>query len=365
MGAVVDTLAARISSQGYAPGTDPRTKPELAQVLREVSFDERNPGPPEIDKTDFDAVLARVAEQWEMFEGVYESMPNELPGDEDVAVDCTTRTVTAKDGFEIELRIHRPAGVTGLLPGGIYYHGGGMVILSAFNKVHQRWCHDLAASGMVAIAVDYRNAYGGEEGVRPFPTGLEDCFTALRWVDEHRDELGISSLILLGESGGANLSIATTLMAKREGELDRVDGVYGTVPYLSGGYGWDVDRKKRELPSLVELDGYLISCADMELLGMVYDPGGENAENPLCWPYHASVEDLNGLPPHVIAVNELDPLCDEGSAFLRKLQQAGVPTVGRTNVGLTHAAELIYRQALPMDYFATIGDIRRFAASLR
>ena len=54
-------------------------------------------------------------------------------------------------------------------------------------------------------------------------------------------------------------------------------------------------------------------------LAKIYDPSGANATNPLAWPYHATVEDLEGLPPHVVSVNELDPLRDEGLAYFRKL----------------------------------------------
>jgi len=120
----------------------------------------------------------------------------------------------------------------------------------------------------------------------------------------------------------------------------------------------------RELPSMIENDGYFINCAMMDVLVAAYDPAGENAENPLAWPYFATDADLAGLPPHVISVNELDPLRDEGMAYYRKLIAAGVPALGRVNLGLTHAAEMIFRQAVPEDYFATVHDIKRFADSL-
>jgi len=119
-----------------------------------------------------------------------------------------------------------------------------------------------------------------------------------------------------------------------------------------------------DAPSLVENDGYFIECQMMDLLVSIYDPTGGNTENPLCWPYFATAADLEGLPPHVISVNELDPLRDEGVAYYRKLLRAGVPVVGRMNLGLVHAADSIFRQALPDVYAAPIGDIKRFAASL-
>ena len=127
---------------------------------------------------------------------------------------------------------------------------------------------------------------------------------------------------------------------------------------------WDTERKLRELPSMVENDGHYINCAMMDLLVAVYDPSGENAENPLCWPYFATEADVEGLPPHVITVNELDPLRDEGIAYFRLLQRSGVSVVGKVNLGLTHAAEMSFRQAVPDAYRAAVREIHAFARSL-
>lgn len=102
----------------------------------------------------------------------------------------------------------------------------------------------------------------------------------------------------------------------------------------------------------------------MDALVHVYDPDGSNAENPLCWPYFATPADLEGLPPHVVSVNELDPLRDEGVAYCRALLRAGVPVVGRVNLGITHGADSIFRQAVSETYRATVRDIRAFAGSL-
>jgi acetyl esterase/lipase len=102
----------------------------------------------------------------------------------------------------------------------------------------------------------------------------------------------------------------------------------------------------------------------MAPLARAYDPDGENATNPLAWPYHASAAELRGLPPHVISVNELDPLRDEGLAYYRKLLEAGVSTVSRTANGTCHAGDCIFRGALPEVFQATIRDISGFAHSL-
>jgi len=58
----------------------------------------------------------------------------------------------------------------------------------------------------------------------------------LTGVDENRERLGISSIVISGESGGGNLAIATTLKAKKEGWLAQINGVYACCPYISGAY---------------------------------------------------------------------------------------------------------------------------------
>ncbi|RFU21610.1 alpha/beta fold hydrolase [Geodermatophilus marinus] len=275
----------------------------------------------------------------------------------------TERAVRGRGGHDIPLHVLRPAGADRALPGVVYVHGGGMTILECANRVHLRWCEDLAAHGLTVVAVDFRSA-GGPAGHFPFPAGLEDCCDAVDWIAAHRDELGMSSVVLQGESGGANLAIATTLAAKRAGTVGAIAGVYAAVPYISGGYGWSREEKLAELPSLVENEGWFLNTAMMDLLVSGYDPDDAHRRDPLAWPYFATEEDLAGLPPHVVTVNELDPLRDEGIAYYRRLQAAGVPSTGRVNLGLTHAAELIFKEAVGDVYDSTLTDIARFTRAV-
>ncbi|MTD59391.1 alpha/beta hydrolase [Amycolatopsis pithecellobii] len=353
----------RIGDPQMSPATDPRTDPRLLAALAAVGMD----GPAVSSGVARDTTSAAFADMIVAshtgFEALYEALPNELSNDDATETEHTTRAIDGPDGNEITLHIFRPAGAAEALPALVYLHGGGMVLLNTVNKVHERWCRDLAASGLVVVAVDFRSAGSGQ--LAPFPQGLNDCAHAVAWVAEHRSELGISDKIVLqGESGGGNLVLAVVLKAKRDDTLGNISGAYAMVPYISGGYGWTRNRKLAELPSLVETDGYFLDCADMDLFVAAYDPTDAHREDPLAWPYFATVEDLTGLPPHVISVNELDPLRDEGIAYARRLAAAGVAVVGRVNLGVVHAADSIFRQALPDLYRSTIRDIRGFVGGL-
>lgn len=356
----VPALPGRLGDEACCPTTDPRFSPGMLAGLAAFGLDAVSPPPPVTAADDLETVLAAVGAAHDGFQAVYDSIPLELPGDRD-DVDTSTETITGVDGNTITLHLFRPRGVEGPLPGVVYTHGGGMTILTTDNPVHRRWCTDIAAAGSVVVMVDFRNAWTAE-GHHPFPAGVEDCLAGVLWAHEHRAELGLSSIVVQGESGGGNLAIATTLLAKSRGQLDAIDGVYANVPYISGGYGWDRERRVAELPSLVENDGFFIETYMMDLLVRTYDPEGIHTENPIAWPYFATIDDLRGLPPFVISVNELDPLRDEGIAFARKLAQAGVEVAGRVNLGIVHGAEMIFRHSIGASHESAIRDIAGFAA---
>jgi len=214
---------------------------------------------------------------------------------------------------------------------------------------------------VISILVDFRNAYTAS-GHNPFPAGLNDCAAVTQHIAAHKTELGITKIILQGESGGGNLSIATAMKANREGWAHQIAGVYAVVPYISGAYGWPLERQLKELPSLVENDGYLLQVGNMAALAYYY--GSKDLKNSHAWPYYASVEELKGLPPFILDMNELDPLRDEGLIFGQKLAAAGVQVESKVTSGITHGAALVFRKAAPEFHNGAVRDIVAFARSL-
>ncbi len=274
-------------------------------------------------------------------------------------VTASTEVIKGVDDNDITLHIHQPVDRSGRVPCIVHTHGGGMVLMTAQDPMFTRWRNSLAEMGMVVIGVEFRNG-GGRLGNHPFPAGLNDCASAAQWTYANRTHLDISSVVISGESGGGNLSIATALKANQEGWVEQIDGVYAMCPYISGAYA----SPPADLLSLTENDDYMLNGEMMGALVKVYDPSGEHAGNPLAWPLQAADSDLQGLPPHVISVNELDPLRDEGLAYYRKLAAAGVSAIGRTVHGTPHAGDLSFPDVVPDVYQESVRSVYGFAAAL-
>lgn len=347
----------RLGNPDETLASDPRTDPRLVAALEPLGLGGHGDPLPLDAGAPIEHLVAFCDAAEQGFQAVFDVLCADLaPID---GVDHSTETITGVDGNEITLHIHRPADVDGDVPGVLHIHGGGMVILTAADANYVRWRDHLASQGVVVVGVEYRNA-AGSLGPHPFPAGLDDCSSALDWMHAHRGELGVSKIVVSGESGGGNLTIATTLKAKQDGRLDRIDGVYAQCPYISGMWG----DKPTEIVSMTENDEYFIGTPIMAIMAAVYDPSGDHATDPLAWPYHATVDDLRGLPPHVISVNELDPLRDEGLALARKLAAAGVSVVSRTVNGTSHAGDLLLEGALDDVYHASLRDVIGFAKAL-
>jgi acetyl esterase/lipase len=301
--------------------------------------------------------LAYVAASEAGREAVFAALFADLPPM--TKVERRTEVIQGVDGNDIRLYIHAPQNAAGPLPCVYHIHGGGMVLLTAAAATYTRWRDELAALGMVVVGVEFRNG-AGKLGNHPFPAGLNDCLSGVPWTCDHKVTLGLSKIIVSGESGGGNLSLAVGLKAQQDGRLEQIAGVYALCPYIYGAWA----QKSKELPSLYENDGYLVTCSQMGMMATVYDPEHKNDHNPLCWPYRATRADLQGLPPHVISVNELDPLRDEGLNYYRRLLAAGVRGYSRTVNGTCHAGDVMFRKAIPEVYAATLRDIKGFVDSL-
>jgi acetyl esterase len=245
--------------------------------------------------------------------------------------------VSAPDGNTINLQLIRPDNDDVL--GCVYYiHGGAMAALSCDYGNYQTWARLIAHQGVAVVLVDFRNCVSPSSvpEVAPYPGGLNDCASGLAWVHEHATELGVdtSRIVVAGESGGGNLTLSLGLRLNREGRLGLVKGLYALAPYIAG--YWPQER----YPSSEENNGIFIRVHDNR--GRVgYGIEAFDARDPLAWPGFAGDDDVRGLVPTVINVNECDPLRDEGIEFYRLLLRNGVAARCRQVMGTVHANEVV------------------------
>lgn len=335
--------------------TDPRLDPRLKAAFEMVGLlgDDAADIDPNASYEECLEFCAEFEAAGEISNPVAEAM---MPAFEDV--ESSTEVITGGDGNDLTLYIDRPKNQSGDIPAVVHTHGGGMVIMAASDPTFVRWRKSLASAGLLVVGVEFRNG-GGKLGNHPFPAGLNDCAAATQWVHANRENLGISSIVISGESGGGNLSIATTLKAKQEGWVDQIDGVFACCPYISGTYV----NPPAQLVSQTENAEYMLGATTMGAMVKAYDPTGEHAADPLAWPLQADTESLAGLPPHIISVNELDPLRDEGLEFFRKLMAAEVSVTARTIHGTPHAGDLMFPDVTPEVYAATLQSLVAFAHS--
>lgn len=347
--------------------TDPRTHPKLLEAMKMLNI--LNPShfaPDLMPDAPLEDLKRFVSQDEELIESLFESIGYDLPIiNSPVQISRSERVIDGQDGNKIKFIIRRPlASMNDFIPAIIYFHGGAMVMLHTENPVHVHWAESLVKTDHLAvISVDFRNTVS-QDGFHPYPAGLNDCTAAVRWICAHRQELNLTKMVLQGESGGANFALSTALKAKKEGWIQEIAGVCANVPFISGAYDLAEDWKLSKLPSLIECEGYLISCKTSALMAKVYDPLGRSARDPLAWPFWAAEEDMKGLPPHLIFTNEVDPLRDEGVEYHRMLLRAGVRSVGKTNLGIVHAGELILPQAVPDVFLANVWEIRKFIDGL-
>jgi acetyl esterase/lipase len=211
-------------------------------------------------------------------------------------------TIPGKGG-ELRLRIYRGLDTRAdeKLPCLLFLHGGGWVIGNLDS--HDRLCRRFANIAEICIvAVDYRLA-----PEHPFPAALDDSVTALQWV--HNNAASLS--ILPGRSG--NLAAVLALMG-RDGTVP--PAIYQALVYPV------VDLSTTDTESYRTVSGVPLTAPTMDYFIQHYTP---RASDRLDWrasPLKA--KSLAGAPPALVMTVTHDPLCDEGRAYARRLEQDGV-----------------------------------------
>jgi acetyl esterase len=233
------------------------------------------------------------------------------------------RRIQGPDG-EIGLRIYTPMNAAeGLLPGLVFFHGGGFVLgdLDTHDGLCRALCNE---SGCRVISVDYRLA-----PEHPFPAGVEDSYAATRWVADNAASLGIDAarLAVGGDSAGGTLATVVAQIA-RQGDGPRL--VFQLLIYPVAQLGSDSETvSMRE-----KARGYFLERESMDWFTRCYAPDSKHRGDPRLSPLACT--DLSGLPPAYVVTAGFDPLHDEGRDYAEALDRAGVPVTYVDYPGMIH-----------------------------
>lgn len=276
------------------------------------------------------ALYARIVAQ-------FDKMDSEKVAPSDGLTVRTETFVSSPDGNTIKIQFIRPD-TDEVLPCIYYIHGGRMMFSSCYEGNYKAWGRIIAAQGVAVAMVDFRNSVHPDSSpdVAPFPAGLNDCVSGLKWVHANSASLGIdpTRIVVTGESGGGNLGFALGMTLKRSGDLSLIKGIYAMCPFIAGMW------PQPQYPSSVENEGIFITNHNNRT-AMAYGIEAYNTRNPLAWPAFAVESDVEGFPPVKVTVYECDPLRDEGIAFYRLLLNAGVQARCTQIMGAIHATEIL------------------------
>lgn len=224
-----------------------------------------------------------------------------------------------RDGTSLKARIYSSHSLEegGKRPALLYFHGGGYVVGSLDS--HDSLCRALAVmADCVVVSVGYRLAPEFR-----FPTAAEDALDAWNWLLANADELGIDAqrLAVGGDSVGG--SLATVLAAQL------------SVQPLLQVLIYPVTDASQTTPSIERYgEGHLLEKDSLAWFYEHYQRDVGDRLDPRFSPLLAEVS--ANMAPALLILAECDPLHDEGVAYARHLQAAGVDVELKVYEGMTH-----------------------------
>ena len=221
------------------------------------------------------------------------------------------------------VRIVKPVGSSGPLPVIVYMHGGGWILGNA--GTHDRLVRELAVGARAALLfVEYPNSPEAH-----YPVAIEQGYATAQWAIREGAAKGLdaSRMAVAGESVGGDMAAALTLMAKDRGD----------VTFVQTSMYYPVTDAAMDTDSYDEFaEGYYLTRKAMEWFWDAYTTDPAERAEIYASPNQATTEQLQGLPPTLLLVDEVDPLRDEGEAYAAKLRAAGVAVTTVRYDGVVH-----------------------------
>ena len=265
---------------------------------------------------------------------------------DDPAVNVYEKMIPGPEGApDIKLRIYEPADRgAGLLPCGMFFHGGGYVFGSVLRQ--NDMCLRMVKNvGMMVVSVEYRLAPEYKA-----PAAIEDAYAALVWLDKNGTSIGVdtSRIAITGLSAGGGLTAALALMTR-----DRK----GPKPVLQIPLYAMLDHKADTI-SQKAVTSRKVWCYDYSKIGWAAYLGDQE---PDCYMSPTLAEDLNGLPPVFSFIGTVDPLLDENIEYWNRLIRAGVPVEYHIFPGCYHSFEIAVPESryAKMAYELMYGALRK------
>jgi acetyl esterase len=231
-------------------------------------------------------------------------------------------TVPAEVG-DVRVRIVRPPDAVGTLPVILYMHGGGWVLGNA--DTHDRLVRELAVGARAAVAfVEYDRSPEAR-----YPVAIEQGYATAQWITREGAANGLDPerIAVAGDSVGGGMTAALTLMASGRGD----------VRFVHQSMYYPVTDAAMDTGSYAQFaEGYFLTAKAMAWFWDAYAPDVERRSEPYASPLRASDEQLAGLPPALLIVDEADVLRDEGEAYAARLRRAGVAVTTVRYDGITH-----------------------------
>jgi acetyl esterase len=248
---------------------------------------------------------------------------------------------------DARVRIVRPQGASGMLPVIVYMHGGGWILGNA--ATHDRLVRELAVGANAAVAfVEYPNSPEAQ-----YPTAIEQGYATAQWIARNGASKGLdaSRMAVAGESVGGNMAAALALMAKQRGD----------VTFVQQSMYYPVTDAAMNTASYEQFaTGYYLARKEMEWFWDAYTTDPKQRAEITASPNQASIEDVTGLPPTFLCVDEADVLRDEGEAYAAKLRSAGVPVTTVRYDGTIHDFMLLNALSKTKATRAAIGQATSF-----
>jgi acetyl esterase len=231
-------------------------------------------------------------------------------------------TVPADVG-DVRVRIVRPPDAVGTLPVILYMHGGGWVLGNA--DTHDRLVRELAVgTGAAVVFVEYDRSPEAH-----YPVAIEQGYATARWIVREGAAHGLDPerMAIAGDSVGGGMTAAITLMAQERGD----------VRFVHHSMYYPVTDAAMDTGSYAQFaEGYFLTAKAMAWFWDCYCPDLERRAEPFASPLRADDEQLAGLPPALLIVDEADVLRDEGEAYAARLRAAGVAVTTVRYDGITH-----------------------------